>query len=107
MSAPGSIPDTALGLTPSELIILRQQQQIAAQQHQAQTASRGRGNSRTSQPSSRAASAASSQGGQGRVYLDPGSLQRLNAHLEALMRRIQDRIDDVRQPFPRPLHDPL
>jgi hypothetical protein len=96
MSIPSSIADTALGLTTSELQIFRHQQQLAAQRsHQAETVSRGRGNSRSSQPSSRAASAASSQGGQGRLFLDPGSLQQLNAHFEHLMRRIQDRIDVV------------
>jgi hypothetical protein len=95
MSIP-SIADTALGLTTSELQMLRQQLQLAEQRpHQAETASRGRGNSRSSHPSSRAASAASSQGGQGRLFLDPGSLQQLNAHFEHLMRRIQDRIEVV------------
>jgi hypothetical protein len=96
MSLPQSVADTNLGLTASEIQILRQQQQIAAQGHAAQSqAGRGRGQSRSSNPSSRAASAASSQGGQGRVFLDPGSLQRLYAHFEHLMRRIQDRIADV------------
>jgi len=108
MSIPSSIADTALGLTTSELQILRQEQQLAAQRsHQPETALRGRGNSRSSQPSSRAASAASSAGGQGRVFLDPSSLQQLNAHFEHLMRRIQNRIDVVspstqspERPFP-------
>jgi hypothetical protein len=96
MSLPQSVADTNLGLTASEIQILRQQQQVAAQGHAAQSqAGRGRGQSRSSNPSSRAASAASSQGGQGRVFLDPGSLQRLHAHFEHLMRRIQDRIADV------------
>ena len=96
MSLPQSVADTNLGLTASEIQLLRQHQQIAAQGHAAQSQSgRGRGQSRSSNPSSRAASAASSQGGQGRVFLDPGSLQRLHAHFEHLMRRIQDRIADV------------
>jgi hypothetical protein len=93
MSIPSSIADTALGLTTAEIQMLRQEQQLAAQRsHQAET-SRGRGNSRSSQPSSRAASAASSAGG--RVFLDPNSLQQLNAHFEHLMRRIQNRMDVV------------
>jgi hypothetical protein len=96
MSLPQSVADHVLGLTASEIQILRQQQQVAAQGHTAQSqAGRGRGQSRSSNPSSRAASAASSQGGQGRVFLDPGSLQRLNAQLEHLMSRIQDRIANV------------
>ena len=103
MSLTPSIADTALGLTSSELQILRQQQQqLAAQRHhQAETASRGRGrgSSRSSQPSSRAVSAASSQGGQGRVLLDPGSLQRLNAHFDHLMHGIEDRLESVGCPF--------
>ncbi|KAF7505792.1 hypothetical protein GJ744_000463 [Endocarpon pusillum] len=98
MSLPQSIADTNLGLTASEIQILRQQQQIAAQGHATQSqAGRGRGQSRSSNPSSRAASAASSQGGPGRVFLDPGSLQRLYAHFEHLMRRIQDRIADLEE----------
>jgi len=76
--------------------MLREQQQLAAQRsYQAESASRGRGNGRSSQPSSRAASIASSQGGHGRVFLDPGSLQQLNTHFEHLMRRIQDRMNVV------------
>ena len=99
MSFSQSVADTNLGLTASEVQLFRQQQQIVAQGHAAQAqAGRGRGQSRSSNPSSRAASAASSQGGQGRVFLDPGSLQRLHAHFENLMRRIQERITDVSEP---------
>jgi hypothetical protein len=96
MSKPSSIPDTALGLSTSELQLFRQQQQLAIQRlHQAETATRGRGNSRSSQPTSSAASVASSQGDQGRVFLDQGSLEQLNAHFDHLMRRIGDRIEMV------------
>jgi len=83
-----SIPDTQLGLTSSEIQILRQHQQIALQGHAAQ--SRGRGTGRQSNSSSRAASAASSQG---RLLLDPGSLAALNHHFEVLMRQIQARVE--------------
>lgn len=96
MSAAQSIADTALGLTAAELQILRQQQQSIQQRaHQGAPADRGRGTSRHSQPSSRAASAASSQSLQGRVLLDPRSLQNLQAHLENVVRSVELRIDDV------------
>jgi hypothetical protein len=83
---PSCIADTSLGLTESELQILRHQQQLVAQRSYAASSS---GNSRSSQPSSSAASAASSQ--LGRLYLDPGSLRQLNVHFEHLMRRIENR----------------
>jgi hypothetical protein len=96
MSATQSIADTALGLTAAELQILRtQQQNIAQRAHQGAAADRGRGTSRHSQPSSRAASAASSQSLQGRVLLDPRSLQNLQVHLENVVRSVESRIDDV------------
>jgi len=96
MSVPQSIADTALGLTSSELAIFRQQQQVAQQRaHQSGTADRGRGTSRQSQPSSRAASAASSQGVPNRVVLDPRSLSSLTLHFENLMRHIHGRIEEV------------
>ena len=49
--------------------------------------------SRSSQPSS---SRTSSVVYQQRIFLDPGSLSLLNAHVEHLMRTIQNRIDIVR-----------
>jgi hypothetical protein len=90
MSSPASIADTQLGLTSSEIQILRQHQQMALQGHGGQ--SRGRGNGRGSTSSSRAASAASSQG---RLLLDPGSLQQLGYYFDSLMANIQHRLDSV------------
>lgn len=97
MSATQSIADTALGLTAAEVQILRTQQQTIAQRaHQGAAAERGRGTSRHSQqPNSRAASAASSQSLQGRVLLDPRSLQNLQVHLENVVRSVEGRIDEV------------
>lgn len=93
MSVSASIPDTSLGLTSSEIQILRQQQQIALQgSHGANGISRGRGTGRTSNSSSRAASAASSQG---RLLLDPLSLRALSQQLDALQQQIRSRIDYV------------
>ncbi|KAF9737922.1 hypothetical protein PMIN06_009092 [Paraphaeosphaeria minitans] len=69
-----SIPDNQLGLSQSEVQLLRQHQQIALSQQ---------GSS-----SSRAASHASSQG---RLLLDPTSLQALSAHFDRLMYSIQQR----------------
>lgn len=97
-SARGSIPDTELGLTQGELQLLRTQQQamLMAQQRSAPS-DRGRGTSRHSQPSSRAASAASSTGAGGnRVILDARYLQALQTHLDNVMRQIEQRINDVR-----------
>ncbi len=96
MSAPRSVAES-LGLTHAELLVVTQHQQILAQRgHQGSMADRGRGASRQSQPSSRAASAASSQGGvPGRLMLDPHSLQTLYLHLENLIRRIQGQIEHV------------
>ncbi|KAJ5706764.1 hypothetical protein N7488_006565 [Penicillium malachiteum] len=92
MSA-ASIPDTSLGLTSSEIQILRQQQQIALQNnHAGNGASRGRGAGRVSNSSSRATSAASSQG---RLLLDPDSLHALSHQLGSLERRISGQIDYV------------
>lgn len=100
MSAPRSVADS-LGLTHSELLFVTQRQQILAQQgHQGSMADRGRGPSRQSQPSSRAASAASSQSVPGRLLLDPHSLQSLYSHLESLMRHIQNQIETVSLPIP-------
>ena len=103
---PSSIPDSQLGLSQSELHILRQHQQIAlssgsstAAPHYAHstTSSRGRGHTRSSASTSRAASAASSgQGGGGRLLLDAGSLAMLGSHFERLMAAIQSRVNHVR-----------
>jgi hypothetical protein len=102
---PPSVPDTALGLTPSELVTFRQHQTIALGGGVASsrasvagsTSTRGRGASRSSvASSSRAGSAASSAGGGGgRLMLDAGSLSVLGAYFERLMGRIQERVDYV------------
>ncbi|KAJ5980467.1 hypothetical protein N7481_007765 [Penicillium waksmanii] len=86
-----SIPDTSLGLTSSEIQILRQQQQIALQGgHAGNGVPRGRGTGRTSNSSSRATSAASSQG---RLLLDPMSLRALSHQLDGLQAQIRGRIE--------------
>ncbi len=101
---PSSIPDSQLGLSASELHILRQHQQIAlssasssAGPHYSHstTSSRGRGHARSSASTSRAASAASSAGGGNRLLLDAGSLAVLGSHFESLMGAIQNRVDSV------------
>ncbi|KAJ5860195.1 uncharacterized protein N7529_007505 [Penicillium soppii] len=90
MSA-ASIPDTSLGLTSSEIQILRQQQQIALQGgHAGNGVTRGRGAGTTSNSSSRATSAASSQG---RLLLDPMSLRALSHQLDGLQAQIHHRIE--------------
>ncbi|CBF78161.1 hypothetical protein AN8723.2 [Aspergillus nidulans FGSC A4] len=90
-----SIPDTSLGLTSSEIQILRQQQQIALQgAHTGNGASRGRGTGRTSNSSSRAASAASSHG---RLLLDPMSLRALSHQLDGLQQQIQNRLEHLEE----------
>ncbi|OJI80261.1 hypothetical protein ASPTUDRAFT_129359 [Aspergillus tubingensis CBS 134.48] len=95
MSVSASIPDTSLGLTSSEIQILRQQQQIALQGgHGANGISRGRGTGRTSNSSSRAASAASSHG---RLILDPMSLRALSQQLDGLQQQIRNRLDDLEE----------
>ena len=118
-SLPTSIPDTQLGLSASEIHILRQHQQIALQSHQGHTAggnpatsTRGRGGVRGSPASSRNASAGSHHGGQqghqqqGRLVLDPGSLAVLGGHFERLMGAIQGRVEqvslEVDYPYPAP-----
>jgi len=96
MSTAGSIPDSQLGLTQSELMILRQTQEVAAQASRAGStamADRGRGTSRASQPSSRAASAASSHSIQGRITMDSTSLGRIENALTNMARAIQARIE--------------
>lgn len=93
MSVATSIPDTSLGLTSSEIQILRQQQQIALQGGgHAGSVARGRGSGRNSSSSSRATSAASSQG---RLLLDPMSLRALSHQLEYLQDQIRHRIEHV------------
>jgi len=79
-----SIPDSQLGLTQTEITLLRQHQQIALSQ--------------AGSSSSRAASHASSQG---RLLLDPTSLQALSAHFDRLMYSIQQRWQAV-SAAPRP-----
>ncbi|KAL8635243.1 MAG: hypothetical protein Q9228_007246 [Teloschistes exilis] len=94
---PASVPDSQLGLSPSEIQILRQHQQIALQNQpypHSSIATRGRGHARTSASTSRAASAASS-GNNGRLLLDPGSLALLGQHFERLMAAIQNRVDQL------------
>ena len=97
MSTAGSISDSQLGLTQSELMILRQTQEVAAQSRagSATMPDRGRGTSRHSQPSSRAASAASSHSIQGRITMDSTSLGRIENALNSLVRQIQARIEHV------------
>ena len=99
MSAPQSVrsvADTELGLTQGEIQLLRRQQEVMAQRsHQGGTPDRGRGTSRHSQPSSRAASAASSTGPPNRVILDPRHLSALQTHLDNVMRQIGTRINEV------------
>ncbi|ODM21042.1 hypothetical protein SI65_04095 [Aspergillus cristatus] len=91
MSVSASIPDTSLGLTSSEIQILRQQQQLALQGgHTGGGITRGRGTGRTSNASSRAASAASSHG---RLLLDPMSLRALSHQLDSLQEQIRNRLD--------------
>ncbi|KAK8193184.1 uncharacterized protein BKA78DRAFT_294577 [Phyllosticta capitalensis] len=75
MASPAaSIPDSQLGLSPGEIQTLRHHQQLALSQN---------GGS-----SSRAASQASSQG---RLLLDPTSLQALSHHFDRLLHSIQQR----------------
>lgn len=92
MSVETSIPDTSLGLTSSEIQILRQQQQIALQGSNSGNVSRGRGSVVNSNSSSRATSAASTQG---RLLLDPTSLRALSHQLDYLQEQIRSRIEHV------------
>ncbi|KAL8693880.1 MAG: hypothetical protein Q9218_001389 [Villophora microphyllina] len=94
---PSSVPDSQLGLSHSEIQILRQHQQIALQNQpyaHSSASTRGRGHARTSASTSRAASAASS-GHNGRLVLDPGSLAVLGQHFERLMAAIQNRVEQL------------
>ena len=108
---PPSVPDTALGLTASELHTFRTHQSIALggpgagssrASVAASTSTRGRGTSRSSvASSSRGGSAASSAaGGAGRLMLDAGSLSVLGSYFERLMGRIQERVDYVSYDIP-------
>jgi hypothetical protein len=81
-SPPAFVPDSQLGLTAAEVQLLRYHQ------HAALANAGGR--------SSRAASAASSQG---RLLLDPSSLAALSAHFDRLIGIIQQQWAAVR-PFP-------
>jgi transglutaminase/protease-like cytokinesis protein 3 len=98
-----SVREDELGLTTAELQLLRHQQQVMAQRsHQNSGADRGRGTSRHSQPSSRNVSAASSQGGQNRIIIEPRYLQALTVHLDNVMRAIQNRLDEASESLPQP-----
>src|SRR4051794_10883407 len=80
-SPPQFVPDSQLGLTAAEVQLLRYHQHAAMANAGAR--------------SSRAASAASSQG---RLLLDPSSLAALSAHFDRLILIIQQRWTDVRFP---------
>ncbi|MCJ1375111.1 hypothetical protein MMC20_006345 [Loxospora ochrophaea] len=101
---PASVPDNQLGLSSSEVHILRQHQAIALAppQHHSSSlysaSSRGRSHARNSASSSRAASAASSghsAAGNGRLVMDPGSLAVLGQHFDRVMASIQGRVDTL------------
>ncbi|KAJ9623659.1 hypothetical protein H2203_005921 [Taxawa tesnikishii (nom. ined.)] len=83
MATPSSIPVNRLGLTNDEIHTLRQHQTVALQQQQAAGSS-----------SSRAASNASSQG---RLLLDPTSLQLLAQHFDRVMNAIRQRLHLLNQ----------
>jgi hypothetical protein len=72
---PSSIPDNRLGLDPEDIATLRQHQQLAH-----------------AQARSPAGSQASSQG---RLLLDPGSLQLLARHFDRVMQAISQRLEQV------------
>ncbi|KAI9710003.1 MAG: hypothetical protein M1820_003081 [Bogoriella megaspora] len=81
MASPqASVADSRLGLTPDEIQLLRRHQQIALSQ--------------AGSSSSRAASNASSQG---RLLLDPSSLQALSYHFDRLLQAIQQRMQYLNQ----------
>lgn len=104
MSATHSTAESAVGLlTQSEVVFLRQQEQVAAyaaqRSHSGTAPERGRGPSRTSQhtSSSRAVSAASSHSISGRVILDPNNLHNLAVHLNYILASVEGRINQVRE----------
>ncbi|KAI6900302.1 hypothetical protein KC318_g2635 [Hortaea werneckii] len=72
---PSSIPDNRLGLSPQDVATLRQHQQLAH-----------------AQARSPAGSQASSQG---RLLLDPGSLQMLAQHFDRVMQAIAQRLEQL------------
>ncbi|GAB1744818.1 hypothetical protein NU219Hw_g2737t1 [Hortaea werneckii] len=72
---PSSIPDNRLGLSTQDVATLRQHQQLAH-----------------AQARSPAGSQASSQG---RLLLDPGSLQMLAQHFDRVMQAIAQRLDQL------------
>ncbi|GAB7359974.1 hypothetical protein MBLNU230_g7498t1 [Neophaeotheca triangularis] len=74
-ATPGSIADNRLGLSPQDVATLRQHQQLAHAQSR-----------------SPAGSQASSQG---RLLLDPGSLQLLSRHFDRVMAAIQQRLEQL------------
>ncbi|KAK5175004.1 uncharacterized protein LTR77_000140 [Saxophila tyrrhenica] len=74
---PTSIPDNRLGLDPDDVQTLRRLQQAAH-----------------AQARSPAGSQASSQG---RLLLDPGSLQLLSRHFDLVMQAIAQRLDQLNQ----------
>lgn len=96
MSHSLSVSEQSLGLTQSELVILRHQTEVALQSRSqgSAMAERGRGTSRHSQASSRAASASSNQSVQ-RVTLDSNSIGRIEQALNSLVRTIETRIQQV------------
>src|ERR1700759_2597529 len=90
-SPPASVPDSQLGLTAAEVQLLRYHQHAAAA---ANAGAR----------SSRAASAASSQG---RLLLDPTSLAALSNHFDRLIGVIQQQWATVRSPPSFPGSNPF
>lgn len=74
-ATPASVSDDRLGLSSADIATLRQHQQLAH-----------------AQVRSPAGSTASSQG---RLLLDPGSLQLLSAHFDRIMQAIGQRLDQV------------
>ena len=77
-SAASSVADNRLGLSAQDVATLRQHQQLAH-----------------SQARSSAGSQASSQG---RLLLDPGSLQLLSRHFDRVMQAISQRLEQVGSP---------
>ena len=75
-ATPASVSDNRLGLDPEDIATLRQHQQLAH-----------------AQARSPAGSQASSQG---RLLLDPGSLQLLSRHFDRVMQAIGQRLEQVR-----------
>ncbi|WPG97769.1 Hypothetical protein R9X50_00055000 [Acrodontium crateriforme] len=74
-SAPSSIPDTGLGLTAQEIQTLRQHQQAAHNQARS--------------------SAGSQASSQGRLLLDPASLNLLARHFDQVLQSISGRLEQL------------